>query len=191
GLYVTCAQGQRRAYWVPPGQYPVRDHDGERLSVLSLTRGHWSDAAAGLAHLREGLQQPSWATDYGVDAYGLYAGFSVQGVSQRRRWIAPGELLMGSPESEPERLEDETQHLVILSRGFWLAETTCTQALWQAVMGNNPSQFQGPELPVEQVRWEDVQRFLSRLNAVLPDGGWRLPTEAQWEYACRAGTTTA
>ena len=107
------------------------------------------------------------------------------------RWIAPGEFLMGSPESEPERLDNETQHLVILSRGFWLAETTCTQALWQAVMGNNPSGFQGPDRPVEQVSWDDVQRFLSRLNAAMPDGGLRLPTGAEWEYACRAGTSTA
>ena len=98
---------------------------------------------------------------------------------------------MGSPESEPERGNDETQHRVILRRGFWLAETTCTQALWQAVLGENPSQFTGDDRPVERVSWDDVQRFLARLNEAVPDLALRLPTEAEWEYACRAGTTAA
>ena len=98
---------------------------------------------------------------------------------------------MGSPEDEPERWDDETQHQVLLTRGFWLAETACTQALWQAVMGNNPSEFQSNDRPVEQVSWEDVQRFLVQFNRIVSGGGFRLPTEAEWEYACRAGTTTA
>ena len=84
----------------------------------------------------------------------------------------------------------ETPHQVTLSQGFWLADTTCTQALWEAVLGENPSRFTGAERPVEQVSWEDAQRFLERLNTVLADGAFRLPTEAEWEYACRAGTTT-
>ena len=98
---------------------------------------------------------------------------------------------MGSPPDEPARARDETQHRVILSNGFWLADTTCTQALWQAVIGENPSRFRGEERPVEQVSWEDVQRFLARVHEAAPDLALRLPTEAEWEYACRAGTTTA
>ncbi len=97
---------------------------------------------------------------------------------------------MGSPASEAERSNDEIQHRVILTEGFWLADTACTQALWQAVMGDNPSGFKGEERPVETVSWQDVQYFIKRLNTLAPDGGFRLPTEAEWEYACRAGTTT-
>jgi sulfatase modifying factor 1 len=86
---------------------------------------------------------------------------------------------------------DESQHEVTLSRGFWLADTACTQALWQAVTGANPSEFQDDvRNPVENVSWRDVQAFLSELNRRVPGLQARLPSEAEWEYACRAGTTT-
>jgi formylglycine-generating enzyme required for sulfatase activity len=81
-----------------------------------------------------------------------------------------------------------------LSKGFWLAQTECTQAQWVAVMGHNPSQFKGDDLPVEQVSWNDAQKFITKLNEAMSlPAGWKvaLPTEAQWEYACRAGTKTA
>lgn len=99
---------------------------------------------------------------------------------------------MGSPEDEPESHQDEgPRHLVTLSQGFWFADTACTQALWKMVMGVNPSQFQGNEqFPVEQVSWMDVQEFLTELMLLLPYCEALLPTEAQWEYACRAGTDT-
>lgn len=111
------------------------------------------------------------------------------GVSQKFCWIPPGKFLMGSPEDEPYRSGNEgPQHEVTITRGFWMADTACTQELWQAVMGNNPSQFKGNNLPVETVNWNDVQGFLSR----FPKGYKAcLPTEAQWEYTCRAGTQTA
>jgi formylglycine-generating enzyme required for sulfatase activity len=79
---------------------------------------------------------------------------------------------------------------VSLSQSFWLAKTEVTQAQWEAVMGSNPSEFKGPNLPVENVSWEDAQDFIAKLNEkqILPQG-WKfaLPSEAQWEYACRAG----
>ncbi len=99
---------------------------------------------------------------------------------------------MGSPQNEPGRLDAEgPQHEVWLTDGFWLAETPCTQEFWEAVMGKNPSHFRGPLRPVEQVSWHDCQQFLEQLNTRLPECNLTLPTEAQWEYACRAGTTTA
>ena len=138
---------------------------------------------------------PTWASAWGEDEYGVFASFDFAGVEQRMRWIAPGTFMMGAPESEPGRLEWEgPQHEVTLTQGFWLADTPCTQALWQAVMGENPSRFRSPRRPVEQVSWDDVQVFLTRLNQGVGDGcsaRWCLPTEAQWECACRAGTTTA
>ena len=97
---------------------------------------------------------------------------------------------MGSPEDEPERDSDEPRHRVTLSQGYWLAETTVTQALWQAVMGKNPSDFKGLQRPVEQVSWNDCQGFIQRIEALRPGLDLRLPSEAEWEYACRTRTRT-
>ncbi len=118
-----------------------------------------------------------------------------EGVDMTLAWIPPGSFLMGSPPEEPERWEDETLHKVALSRGFYLGIHPVMQAQWQAVMGNNPSHFKGRKRqdknrPVEQVSWEDCQAFCTKLSE--SDGKrYVLPSEAEWEYACRAGTTTA
>lgn len=131
-----------------------------------------------------------WASAWGEDAYGYWQAFEVKGVRQVMRWIPAGEFIQGSPEDEPDRGKDEVQRHVTLTQGFWLADTACTQALWQAVMGDNPSEFKGDQLPVEWVSWEDCQAFLDALKARLPEFDAQFPTEAQWEYACRAGTST-
>jgi formylglycine-generating enzyme required for sulfatase activity len=105
-------------------------------------------------------------------------------------WCPAGEFTMGIPKSEADRSSDENQVEVTLSRGFWMAKTEVTQAQWEAVMGNNPSRFKGANRPVERVSWTDAQEFLTKLNVIVgnSDGGQMvLPTEAQWEYACRAG----
>jgi formylglycine-generating enzyme required for sulfatase activity len=137
---------------------------------------------------------PLWANGWGDDRFGLWVEFQIQDVVQRMRWIEPGEFLMGAPESEAERYSDEgPQHRVRLTQGFWLADSACTQALWLAVMGGeNPSYFSDdPQCPVEQVSWDEVDTFLQRLREQMPaSSAPMLPSEAQWEYACRAGTTT-
>ncbi len=116
------------------------------------------------------------------------------GVSLDLVWIPPGEFMMGSPESEEERRDDETQHLVTISSGFWMGKYEVTQGQYERIVGKNPSKFRGPDLPVEQVSWDDVQKFCRKLQGRLPrelaGKTARLPTEAEWEYACRAGTTT-
>lgn len=133
---------------------------------------------------------PAWAHASGHDTHGRWARVRVEGVEACMRWIPPGAFVMGSPADEPGRLEREgPAHPVALSRGFWMAQTPCTQALWRAVMGDNPSRYPSPERPVENVSWHDAQAFLSALGPRVP--GLALPTEAQWEYACRAGSTTA
>lgn len=134
---------------------------------------------------------PKWASEWGEDQYGLWIAFTFNGVYQTFRWISPGTFLMGSPTEEKERWEGETQHQVTFMQGYWLADTTCTQALWKTVMGNNPAYFKDDNNnPVEQVSWDDVQIFLQKLNRLIPGLDAVLPTEAQWEHACRAGTTT-
>jgi formylglycine-generating enzyme required for sulfatase activity len=114
-------------------------------------------------------------------------------------WVEPGTFTMGSANDEPERNKAEgPQTRVTLSRGFWLGKTEVTQAQYEAVTGTNPSTFKsaGPDAPVERVSWIDAMAFCEKLNAReraagrLPPGyAYTLPTEAQWEYAYRAGTT--
>jgi formylglycine-generating enzyme required for sulfatase activity len=91
---------------------------------------------------------------------------------------------------EKGRDDHEVQHRVTLTKGFWLGVYPVTQAEWQAVMKNNPSHFKGDNRPVEQVSWVDCQEFCAALSK-REGKTYRLPTEAEWEYACRAGTTTA
>jgi formylglycine-generating enzyme required for sulfatase activity len=120
----------------------------------------------------------------------VYAG---DGVKLELVSIPAGEFLMGSPESDDKRCERESpQHLVRITRPFQLGKYPITQRQWQAVLGGNPSFFQGPQNPVEGVSWDDCQKFIARLNEKFAAGRgtFRLPTEAQWEYACRAGSTT-
>ncbi len=119
-------------------------------------------------------------------------------------WCPPGTFTMGSPTNEVGRVDDETEHNVSLTRGFYLGKYEVTQTQYEAVMTGNPNNLSptpsnwpnNPDRPVEKVSWDDAQVFLTRLNEQqagnLP-AGWIyvLPTESQWEYACRAGTTTA
>lgn len=109
------------------------------------------------------------------------------------RLIPAGTFTMGSPTDEAGRYDDESQHQVTLTRAFYCGKFEVTEGQWEQVMGSNPSWFQnaGPDAPVESVSWEDCQVFLKALCEVegVPEGTYRLLTEAEWEYACRAGTT--
>lgn len=135
---------------------------------------------------------PAWASGWGQDEHGAFVCFAVGEVVQRMRWIPAGRFEMGSPETEAGRRSNEgPQHWVELTEGYWMADTPCTQALWTAVMGSNPSRFQSAQRPVERVSWDEVQQFVSALGAKVPGLDARLPTEAEWERACRAGTKTA
>jgi formylglycine-generating enzyme required for sulfatase activity len=138
--------------------------------------------------------------EYGIDSIGKFADLAAiatatgQIVRQRMRWIQPGTFMMGSPIGEDGRLDREVQHQVTITEGFWMFDTPCTQGFWELVMGTNPSYFPDPQRPVEQLSWNDVQAFTGELNDRVHKESWgrfRLPTEAEWEYACRAGTTEA
>jgi len=103
--------------------------------------------------------------------------------------IPAGKFMIGSPGSEAGRRENEMQHEVTLTKPYYIGKYEVTQEQWQAVMGNNPSSVKVARLPVNNVSWNDCQDFIGKLNSYT-NSGYRLPTEAEWEYACRAGTTT-
>ncbi len=121
-------------------------------------------------------------------------------------YMKPGSFIMGSPPREVERVLqnfphekqiDETQHEVTLTEGYYIQTTEVTQAHWKAVMGNSPADFVdcGDACPVESISWEEALAFIQKLNSLegtrLSENEYMLPTEAQWEYACRAGSTTS
>jgi formylglycine-generating enzyme required for sulfatase activity len=112
-------------------------------------------------------------------------------VGMRFVYIPAGRFIMGSPPDEIGRNEFEIQHEVVISRGFYLQATEVTQAQWQSVMQVNPSEYRGDELPVQDVSWIDSEKFIRRLNQLEGDTKYRLPSEAEWEYACRAGSQKA
>jgi formylglycine-generating enzyme required for sulfatase activity len=117
--------------------------------------------------------------------------FTIPYLSLEMLWVVPGTFTMGSDDWR-------YPHLVTLSEGYWLGKHEVTQSQWERVMGSNPSQFKGADRPVEKVKWTDVTAFCGKLTELereagrLPAGmAYQLPTDAQWEYACRAGTKTA
>jgi formylglycine-generating enzyme required for sulfatase activity len=114
------------------------------------------------------------------------------GVKMEMVLIPAGEFMMGSPDSDRAASSDEKpQHRVRITQPFYMGKYPVTQEQWTAVMGDNPSHsVKGPKNPVEWVSWSDCLRFLRQLNEKAGGGKWVFPTEAQWEYACRAGSTT-
>ena len=116
-------------------------------------------------------------------------------IGMKLRLIPAGEFTMGSPGTESDRIDNETQHGVSITKPFYLGVTEVTQEQYQKVMGSNPSKFKGPQNPVEHVNWSEAVEFCRKLSAMPAEKTaghvYRLPTEAEWEYACRAGTATA
>jgi len=216
GLYgeLEGDKGLRKLYWLPPGPIQVADKEGKILGRWVLEQGTWMAEEQFPLFASRTFVQPEWCDGMGVDEWGIYADLEINprkspfkfwansiksGITQRFRWIWPGTFWMGSPEDElgrfvPDKEEQqkyaETRHKVTLTQGFWLGQTTVSQALWQAVIGENPSYFKGEDLPVEQVSWDVCKKFLGSLNAGREGLQLCLPSEAQWEYACRAGTET-
>ncbi|MCY2969044.1 MAG: bifunctional serine/threonine-protein kinase/formylglycine-generating enzyme family protein [Planctomycetota bacterium] len=113
-----------------------------------------------------------------------------RGVNLAMILIPQGKFIMGSPLSEPGHKDDELQHQVVFSRPYFVGKYEVTQEQWEAVMGDNPSQTKGAKLPVTNISWNDCQNFISKLNAKT-ESNYRLPTEAEWEFACRSGAKSA
>jgi len=124
-------------------------------------------------------------------SHGITRSFTVaSGVEMEFIWVPPGTFRMGTVEKKRmDRTDESPKHTVVISRGFWLGKYEVTQSQWQAVMGGNPSSFKSPDRPVDSVSWNDAQAFLGKLNAGAGGVTYRLPTEAEWEFTCRAGTS--
>jgi formylglycine-generating enzyme required for sulfatase activity len=187
--------------WYKNGQ-PINGATGKRFVIQDVNKSR-HDGNYSLVVSNDFGSVSTQATQLVVD--GTPTIHTVASISLDMIFCPPGTFTMGSPTTEAGRGGDETQHQVTLSHGFYLGKHEVTQAQYQTIMNGNPSglnadpsQFKGSNRPVEKISWNDAQIFLSQLNSIeqtagrLPTG-WKyvLPTEAQWEYACRAGTTTA
>ncbi|MCK5802800.1 MAG: formylglycine-generating enzyme family protein, partial [Lentisphaeria bacterium] len=157
-------------------------HEAEKVGLANLV---------GLASGSLSMQQAQLTSS---DDYSLPVEI-VNSIGMRLRLVPPGLVILGSPGNEPGRGEVERQHVRVILHPFYLGKYEVTQAQYKQVTGLKPSHFSvdGSERPVEEVTWYDAQRFLKRLCRLedVPIGTYRLPIETEWEYACRAGTTTA
>lgn len=166
--------------------YVIQEEKKAQLVAAEAKAKAEQDAAEAKAKL---------SSEIGAGRVGATLGLPLAGKTVMPFAFCPaGSFTMGSPESEEDRSSYEKQVKATLTKGFWMAKTELTQAQWTAIMGNYPSGFDGDDLPVEDVSWNDAQEFIKKVNdsGVIPEG-WKvaLPTEAQWEYACRAGETGA
>jgi len=172
----------------------------EATQQHTLTANEWTQAVFELVPVKvpppSESGPPSSRSDPHLPPTSRHVGqmrtFSLPGGAEMTfMWIEPGTFQMGSPPPEEGRDSEEgPQHTVTIRQGFYLGKYEITQAQWTRVMGRNPSKYRGTNRPVEQISWEDAQAFIHKLNQAAGAAVYRLPTEAEWEYACRAGTTT-
>ncbi len=180
--------------------------DDAAESSVAVAESVGAEAADETAESSDAVAVPGVASTAPVEddwtgnfAAGTLKTLEINGLTYRFRYCPPGEFLMGNPKFEAEPWENETQHRAILTQGFWLLETELTQAMWESATGDNPMKIhnaalQGPNKPAAEIDWFDCLDFVERLNAAgcAPKGlVFRLPTETEWEYACRAGTPEA
>jgi eukaryotic-like serine/threonine-protein kinase len=159
---------------------------GQDLSPAALEKRTAAIAEAEASRAFNPFLAEGWTVEDGTPSNGGYAKKlkdSKTGITFIL--VEPGTFQMGSPNNEKRRGQDETQHTVELTKPFYLGETLVTQAQWKKLIRSNPSHLEGDSLPVENVSWDDCQDYLEKAGS-----GYRLPTEAEWEYACRAGTKT-
>ena len=153
----------------------------------NVTVSPWSVGQANAKKITD-LAFPGWSSANGTDQYGRWSEITLRGVALRLRFISGGRFIMGSLATDPTFRPDEQAVEVTLTHHFWFGESEVTQAQYFSLMGKNPSAFRGDRLPLENITWHESVGFIKRLNAYVPGLHARLPTEAEWEYACRADT---
>ena len=153
------------------------DYTGDDQFTYTASDGNGGEAQATVAVTVKQVNKPPVATVTSTEFRNSIAMDFVL--------IPAGSFMMGSNENS----EEKPVHRVLITQPFYMGKYEVTQAQWESVMGSNPSNFKGSNLPVEQVSWDDVDTFIRRLNQREGGTRYRLPTEADWEYACRAGTT--
>ena len=175
-------QAARLLDWHDTGPHPEFDKVVQAITAfLGPPPQQTAPAPVSVAPMRPPQPPPSSGSDY--------PSRLVNSLGMTFVLVPTGEFRMGSTDGED---DEQPVHTVRISQPFYLGVHTVTQGQWEAVMGNNPSHFTGdPNRPVEQVSWVDAQVFIGRLNAREGHARYRLPTEAEWEYAARAGSTTA
>ena len=198
GAVVDALEGWKVEGWVEGGNGRARSPSGPQPGgPRSVAAAKGLLAAALIAALAGGAwwlagRNGTAGTNVTTGTNGECRTFTLPGgVKMEMIYVAPGSFTMGSPSSEDGHEDDETQHRVTLTKGYWLGKYEVTQRQWESVMGDNPSRFKGPDRPVESISWDDCQRFIEKVDAAARrqfGGEARLPTEAEWEYACRAGT---
>lgn len=167
-----------------PAPRTVPWRGGLVLIAFAVALGWWLLGASAATP----ITIPGWAHSHGRDGGGVWIRLVVDEASTRMRYCPPGTFRMGSPPTEEQRAAHEQLHTVTLSHGFWIQEDECPQAFFAAVTRRNPSRFRGDDLPIEQVTLAEAEDFCAALlERGIPA---QLPTQAQWEYACRAGGAT-
>ncbi len=165
------------------------DAEQQVPELIALVSSADTDAAQAQKRLRilQGPNQPSWASTYRRDEFGLLAELRLDDIPLRLRYVPAGRFILGAADDAPGREADERHVPVRLSRSLWLAEHELTQTQWQTLMPNNPSRFRSPDHPIERISWHQAQAYCQLLSERIAGVQARLPTEAEWEYACRSG----
>ena len=189
----SLAELAQAAAYVPEKAAALRAEVEPALASVPAAQKLWKDLLAKFeAEKAAGKPRVEEAKKSGPGEAGATRTITLPGgATMELCWCPPGSFMMGSPASEQGRDSDELLHKVTLTKGFWLGKYEVTQRQWESVMGANSSTFRSPDRPVENVSWEDCQKFIHAVQRAAPELRPRLPTEAEWEYACRAGTETA
>jgi len=166
----------------------LQDNVGLNDELIRWSIDSWSEA---LGVKCEVVKKPDAGSkevpEVSVKSISLNLG---KGINLEMVLVPAGKFVMGSPEGEKGRDNDEDQHEVTITKPFYMGKYEVTQHQWEEVMGNSPSYYKGAKLPVHNVSWNECQEFIQKFNS-KGKGGYRLPTEAEWEYAARARTTMA
>ncbi|RJX18193.1 MAG: hypothetical protein C4575_11110 [Desulforudis sp.] len=177
----------------PRSNEEVRQEGAARWREIESTARRWQNVSQSNSTRQPDVQRTESRTGNTTQsANSVTDEYLIEGLQFRMEFcrIPSGRFVMGTPGTRlSSEANEQPAHEVIIGKPFYMGKYPVTQAQWRAVMGNNPSRFKGDDRPVEQVSWNDAQDFINKLNRIAGSELYRLPTEAEWEYSCRTGTT--